>query len=168
MTAHRRENIDGAMQGMFRSIRRIVEDNGEVKVIYPVHPNPAVRGFAKNELGGYDDRIRLIEPLDVLDFHNIMEASYLILTDSGGVQEEAPALGKPVLVMRNTTERPEGIEAGTLKLVGTEEHVIYEETMRLLQDEAAYKEMSTASNPYGDGRARERMANILLSKIDIA
>lgn len=160
LTAHRRENLGEPMHHMFRAIRRIVDETPDVKVIYPVHFNPAVRAAAKEILGD-DNRIRLIEPLDVLDFHNFMARSYLILTDSGGIQEEAPSLGKPVLVMRDTTERPEGIKAGTLKLVGTTDETIYTEFKRLLTDKAEYDRMSKASNPYGDGFACRRIADIL-------
>ena len=160
LTAHRRENLGAPMHSMFRAIRRIVDETPDVKVIYPIHMNPVVRKAADEELGN-DDRIRIIEPLDVLDFHNFMARSYLILTDSGGIQEEAPSLGKPVLVMRDTTERPEGIEAGTLKLVGTNEEVIYREFKKLLTDEEEYDKMSKASNPYGDGFACRRIADIL-------
>ena len=145
---------------MFRAIRAIVDETPDVKVIYPIHMNPVVRAAAEAELGGCD-RIRIIEPLDVLDFHNFMARSYMILTDSGGIQEEAPSLGKPVLVMRDTPERPEGIAAGTLKLVGTDEATIYEEFSRLITDPSAYEAMSRASNPYGDGHASERIADIL-------
>lgn len=160
LTAHRRENIGEPMHHMFRAIRRIVDEHSDIKVIYPIHMNPAVRKAADEELGN-DNRIHIIEPLDVLDFHNFLARSYLILTDSGGIQEEAPSLGKPVLVMRDTTERPEGIAAGTLKLVGTSEKTIYAEFKRLLENDAAYEEMSKASNPYGDGHACERIADIL-------
>ena len=160
LTAHRRENLGKPMHRMFRAIRRIVEEFMDVKVIYPIHMNPAVRKAADDELSN-NDRIHLIEPLDVLDFHNFMARSYFILTDSGGIQEEAPSLGKPVLVMRDTTERPEGIEAGTVKLVGTDEEVIYNEFKNLLTNKTEYKKMSNASNPYGDGYASERIANIL-------
>ena len=160
ITAHRRENLGQPMRNMFRAIRRVMDEHPDTKAIYPIHMNPVVREAARDELGD-DDRIRLIEPLDVLDFHNFMSRSYLILTDSGGIQEEAPSLGKPVLVMRDTTERPEGIEAGTLRLVGTEEATIYREFTRLLEDKRAYETMSRASNPYGDGHASERIADIL-------
>lgn len=163
ITAHRRENLGEPMHNMFRAIRRIIEEHDDVKAIYPIHFNPVVRQAADEELGGCD-RIRIIEPLDVLDFHNFMARSYMILTDSGGIQEEAPSLGKPVLVMRDTTERPEGIEAGTLKLVGTTEEVIYENFKILLEDEQAYKAMSQASNPYGDGFACKRIADILTQR----
>ena len=161
LTAHRRENLGEPMHSMFRAIRRIVDETPDVKVIYPIHMNPIVRKAADEELSN-SDRIRLIEPLDVLDFHNFMARSYLILTDSGGIQEEAPSLGKPVLVMRDTTERPEGIKAGTLKLVGTDEQVIYSEFKKLLTDKEEYEKMSKASNPYGDGFACKRIADILL------
>ena len=160
ITAHRRENLGEPMTHMFRAIRRIIDEHPDVKAIYPIHMNPAVRSIAEAELAG-DERIRIIEPLDVLDFHNFLARSYMILTDSGGIQEEAPSLGKPVLVMRDTTERPEGIAAGTLKLVGTNEEVIYENFRMLLDDPAAYDSMAKASNPYGDGHACERIADIL-------
>lgn len=163
LTAHRRENLGEPMHNMFRAIRRVMDEHPDVKAIYPIHMNPVVRQAAKEELGGCD-RMRIIEPLDVLDFHNFLARSYLILTDSGGIQEEAPSLGKPVLVMRDTTERPEGITAGTLKLVGTDEEVIYSEFKRLLTDREAYEAMSHASNPYGDGHACERIADILEGK----
>ena len=146
-----------SMKNMFRAIRQVIEEYEDIKVIYPVHKNPKVRQAAQEILSGID-RIRLIEPLDVVDFHNFMARSYIILTDSGGIQEEAPSLGKPVLVMRDTTERPEGIEAGTLKLVGTTEDVIYREIKKLLVDDKAYEAMSNAVNPYGDGHASERIA----------
>jgi UDP-N-acetylglucosamine 2-epimerase (non-hydrolysing) len=161
ITAHRRENLGEPMHAMFRAIRRIVEEHEGVKAIYPIHFNPVVRQAADEELSGCD-RIRIIEPLDVLDFHNFMAKSYMILTDSGGIQEEAPSLGKPVLVMRDTTERPEGIEAGTLKLVGTTEEVIYKNFKLLLNDEEAYKAMSQASNPYGDGFACKKIADAVM------
>lgn len=149
------------MHNMFRAIRRVMEEHPDVKAIYPIHMNPVVRQAAAEELGDFD-RIRIIEPLEVLDFHNFLARSYLILTDSGGIQEEAPSLGKPVLVMRDTTERPEGIKAGTLKLVGTSEEVIYSEFTKLLNDQSVYDAMSKASNPYGDGHACERIADILV------
>ena len=152
LTAHRRENLGEPMQNMFRAIKRIVDEIPDLKVIYPIHMNPVVRQTA-DEILGNDERIRIIEPLDVLDFHNFLARSYLILTDSGGIQEEAPSLGKPVLVMRDTTERPEGIKAGTLKLVGTNEETIYNEFKLLLTDTKEYERMSQASNPYGDGFA---------------
>ena len=160
ITAHRRENLGEPMKHMFRAIRRCMDEHPDLKAIYPIHMNPVVRQIA-NEILGNDDRIRIIEPLEVLDFHNFLARSYLILTDSGGIQEEAPSLGKPVLVMRDTTERPEGIAAGTLKLVGTDEEVIYENFKRLLTDEKEYAKMSNASNPYGDGFACKRIADIL-------
>ncbi len=160
LTAHRRENLGKPMHQMFKAIRRIIEENQDVKVIYPIHMNPEVRKIANEEFAG-NDRIHLIEPLDVIDFHNFMSQCYLILTDSGGIQEEAPSLGKPVLVMRDTTERPEGVEAGTLKLVGTEEENIYKAIKELLEDEVAYRQMATAKNPYGDGHASERICDIL-------
>ena len=160
ITAHRRENLGEPMRHMFKAIRRVMDEHPDVKAIYPIHMNPVVREIA-NEYLGDDDRIHIVEPLDVLDFHNFLSRSYLILTDSGGIQEEAPSLGKPVLVMRNTTERPEGIAAGTLKLVGTEEDTIYNEFSRLLSDKDEYEAMSKASNPYGDGHACERIADIL-------
>lgn len=160
ITAHRRENLGEPMCHMFKAIRRVMDEHPDVKAIYPIHMNPAVREIANKYLGD-DDRIHIIEPLDVLDFHNFLNKSYLILTDSGGIQEEAPSLGKPVLVMRDTTERPEGIEAGTLKLVGTEEETIYNEFSRLLSDKDEYEKMSKASNPYGDGFASKRIADII-------
>ena len=160
ITAHRRENLGEPMHNMFRAIRRIVEEYPDIKAIYPIHLNPVVREAADEILSGCD-RIRIIEPLDVLDFHNFLSRSYLILTDSGGIQEEAPSLGKPVLVMRDTTERPEGIKAGTLKLVGTDEETIYREFKNLLENESEYMKMSKASNPYGDGFACRRIADIL-------
>ena len=160
ITAHRRENLGEPMRHMFKAIRRVMDEHPDVKAIYPIHMNPVVREIADEFLGG-DDRIHIIEPLDVLDFHNFLSRSYLILTDSGGIQEEAPSLGKPVLVMRDTTERPEGIAAGTLKLVGTEEETIYNEFSRLLSDKEEYEAMSKASNPYGDGHACERIADVL-------
>ncbi|MBS6220168.1 MAG: UDP-N-acetylglucosamine 2-epimerase (non-hydrolyzing) [[Clostridium] symbiosum] len=160
ITAHRRENLGEPMKNMFRAIRKVCEEHSDVKAIYPIHMNPIVRETANEILGG-DDRIRIIEPLDVIDFHNFLANSYLILTDSGGIQEEAPSLGKPVLVMRDTTERPEGIEAGTLKLVGTQEDKIYESFKQLLENEKIYDKMSHASNPYGDGFASRRIADIL-------
>jgi UDP-N-acetylglucosamine 2-epimerase (non-hydrolysing) len=160
ITAHRRENLGTPMQHMFRAIRRIVDDFPDVKALYPIHSNPLVREVARAELADCE-RIRLIEPLDVLDFHNFLARSHLVLTDSGGIQEEAPSLGKPVLVMRDTTERPEGVAAGTLKLVGTSEEVVYETCRNLLEDTLAYHAMSEISNPYGDGHASERIADVL-------
>ncbi|MBO5008144.1 MAG: UDP-N-acetylglucosamine 2-epimerase (non-hydrolyzing) [Clostridia bacterium] len=163
ITAHRRENLGEPMHHMFRAIRRIMDEHPDVKAIYPIHMNPVVREAAEEELGDCD-RIHIIEPLEVLDFHNFLSRSYMILTDSGGIQEEAPSLGKPVLVMRDTTERPEGLKAGTLKLVGTDEEVIYSNFKELLENEEAYRAMSTASNPYGDGFASKRIADILEGK----
>ena len=160
ITAHRRENLGEPMHHMFRAIRRIMDEHPDVKAIYPIHMNPVVRKAADEELGGCD-RIHIIEPLEVLDFHNFLARSYLILTDSGGIQEEAPSLGKPVLVMRDTTERPEGIKAGTLKLVGTDEDIIYKNFKELLENKEAYDAMAHASNPYGDGFACKRIADIL-------
>lgn len=160
ITAHRRENLGEPMRRMFRAIRRVMEEHPDTKAVYPIHMNPLVREAAHAELDGFE-RLRIVEPLEVLDFHNFMAAAHLILTDSGGIQEEAPGLGKPVLVMRDTTERPEGIEAGTLKLVGTDEGVIYREFSRLLSDAREYARMSRASNPYGDGHASERIADVL-------
>ena len=164
LTAHRRENLGEPLHHMFRAIKRIVDEIKDIKVIYPIHMNPAVRQVA-DEILGDSDRIKIIEPLDVIDFHNFLSQSYLILTDSGGIQEEAPSLGKPVLVMRDTTERPEGIKAGTLKLVGTNEETIYSEFKRLLSDKDEYEQMSKASNPYGDGFACKRIADILVAKL---
>lgn len=160
ITAHRRENLGKPMHDMFRAIRRVMEEHPDTKAIYPIHMNPKVRKAAHAELDGFE-RLHIIDPLEVIDFHNFMARSYLILTDSGGIQEEAPSLGKPVLVMRDTTERPEGVEAGTLKLVGTDEETIYQEFSRLLTDTQEYKSMSQASNPYGDGRASRRIAEAL-------
>lgn len=160
ITAHRRENLGEPMHHMFRAIRRIMDEHKDVKAIYPIHMNPIVRQEADEELSGCD-RIRIIEPLEVVDFHNFLARSYMILTDSGGIQEEAPSLGKPVLVMRDTTERPEGIKAGTLKLVGTDEQTIYDNFKLLLENKEAYDAMSHASNPYGDGFACKRIADIL-------
>ena len=160
ITAHRRENLGEPMHNMFRAIRRVMDEHPDVKAIYPIHMNPVVRKAAEEELAGCD-RIRIIEPLEVLDFHNFLARSFMILTDSGGIQEEAPSLGKPVLVMRDTTERPEGIKAGTLKLVGTDEQVIYDNFKLLLENNEAYDAMSKASNPYGDGFACKRIADIL-------
>ena len=162
ITAHRRENLGEPMKHMFRAIRRVMDEHPDVKAIYPIHMNPVVRETADAILGD-DERIHIIEPLDVLDFHNFMARSYMILTDSGGIQEEAPSLGKPVLVMRDTTERPEGIKAGTLKLVGTSEDTIYAEFQCLLTDKTAYDAMAKASNPYGDGHACERIARVLIN-----
>lgn len=164
ITAHRRENLGDPMRHMFRAIKRVLDEHDDVVAIYPIHMNPAVRSVADEVFGAgekRDPRIRIIEPLDVLDFHNYMHHSYMILTDSGGIQEEAPSLGKPVLVMRDTTERPEGIAAGTLKLVGTNEETIYNEFTELLENKASYDKMAHATNPYGDGHASERIADIL-------
>lgn len=163
LTAHRRENIGDSMKSIFKSVKRIVTEFPDVKVVYPIHKNPVVREIA-NEIFGDCDKVKLIEPLEVFDFHNFMNKSYIILTDSGGVQEEAPALGKPVLVLRNTTERPEGIEAGTLKLTGTDEETIYEETKKLLTSKEEYEVMSKASNPYGDGHASERITDEIIKR----
>jgi UDP-N-acetylglucosamine 2-epimerase (non-hydrolysing) len=160
ITAHRRENLGWPMRNMFRAIKRIIDETSDIKAIYPIHMNPLVREAA-SEILGDTDRIKIIEPLDVLDFHNFLARSYLILTDSGGIQEEAPSLGKPVLVMRDTTERPEGIVAGTLKLVGTDEALIYKTFKHLIEDQNEYDKMSKASNPYGDGYASKRIADIL-------
>ncbi len=160
ITAHRRENIGQPMRNMFCAIKKVIDEYDDVRAIYPIHKNPVVRNIA-HEVFGDDERIRIIEPLDVIDFHNFMNKSYIILTDSGGIQEEAPSLGKPVLVMRDTTERPEGIEAGTLKLVGTDEKEIYRNFRLLLDDEEQYKKMSNAVNPYGDGFASKRIADII-------
>ena len=160
ITAHRRENLGEPMHNMFRAIRRVMDKHPDVKAIYPIHMNPVVRKAAEEELGDCE-RIHIIEPLEVLDFHNFLARSFMILTDSGGIQEEAPSLGKPVLVMRDTTERPEGIKAGTLKLVGTDEETIYNSFELLLTDADAYNAMSHASNPYGDGFACKRIADIL-------
>lgn len=164
VTAHRRENLGKPMKRIFTAIRRITEEFGDVKVVYPVHKNPKVREVANMVLGN-SDKIKLIEPLDVLDFHNFMDKAFFIMSDSGGVQEEAPSLGKPVLVLRNTTERPEGIEAGTLKLVGTETDDIYEAAKELLSNKKAYDEMSLASNPYGDGYASKRIVDDIVEEI---
>lgn len=166
ITAHRRENLGQPMKNMFRAIKRVLDEHDDVKAIYPIHMNPVVRNIA-NEIFGDDKRIHIIEPLEVIDFHNFLNNSYLVLTDSGGIQEEAPSLGKPVLVMRDTTERPEGIEAGTLKLVGTEEDTIYKEFSNLLSNRDEYKKMSKASNPYGDGNACKRIADILEENFNV-
>lgn len=163
ITAHRRENIGLPMRNMFRAIKRVLEEHPDVKAIYPIHMNPTVRKIAHEELDGFN-RLKLTEPLNVLDFHNIMARSFLILTDSGGIQEEAPSLGKPVLIMRDTTERPEGIAAGTLKLVGTNEEDIYIAFKELLESPDCYEAMAQATNPYGDGKASIRIADILESE----
>lgn len=164
ITAHRRENLGEPMRNMFKAIRRIMDEHPDCKAIYPIHMNPVVREIAQEILGD-DERIHIIEPLDVLDFHNFLANSYMILTDSGGIQEEAPSLGKPVLVMRDTTERPEGVAAGTLKLVGTDEEKIYAHFKELLEDQEAYQKMSQASNPYGDGFASQRIVDIIIEKL---
>ena len=164
ITAHRRENLGEPMKSMFKAIKRVMDEHADVKAIYPIHMNPVVRNTA-NEILGNDDRIHIIEPLEVIDFHNFLNHSYMILTDSGGIQEEAPSLGKPVLVMRDTTERPEGIAAGTLKLVGTDEETIYSSFKSLLEDENEYNKMSHAANPYGDGYACKKIADILLENL---
>jgi UDP-N-acetylglucosamine 2-epimerase (non-hydrolysing) len=164
LTAHRRENLGEPMRRTFRAIRKIVDEFADIKIIYPVHMNPRVNRIAKDEFGRHP-RIRLIRPLDVLPFHNFLARSYLILTDSGGIQEEAPSLGKPVIVLRDTTERPEGVTAGTLKLAGTNEQSVYEVFKSLLTDSSLYETMSKASNPYGDGFASKRIADILEEKL---
>ena len=163
LTAHRRENLGEPMRHIFKAIRRLVDEFDDIKVIYPIHKNPKVREVA-NEIFEGCDKVRLIEPLEVFDFHNFQNKSYIILTDSGGIQEEAPSLGKPVLVLRDTTERPEGIDAGTLKLVGTNEDTIYNETRKLLTDIKEYEIMSKASNPYGDGHASERIVKEIVNR----
>ncbi|MBQ2729539.1 MAG: UDP-N-acetylglucosamine 2-epimerase (non-hydrolyzing) [Clostridia bacterium] len=163
LTAHRRENIGDTMRGMFRAIKRICEKHTDVKVVYPVHLNPAVVSAA-NEVLGDMDRVRLIKPLEVFEFHNLLAKSHIILTDSGGIQEEAPSLHKPVIVLRDTTERPEGVEAGTLKLAGTDENVIYEMIDTLLTSDEQYNEMASAKNPYGDGFASRRIADAIIEK----
>ena len=164
LTAHRRENYGEPMRHMFQAIKRIIDEHEEIKVVYPIHMNPMIQELADEVFSG-TDRIKLIPPMEVVDFHNLLAKSYIILTDSGGIQEEAPSLGKPVLVMRDTTERPEGIEAGTLKLVGTQEEVIYEHFKELLENEVLYNQMSEASNPYGDGTASKQIVEILKEKI---
>lgn len=163
LTAHRRENLGEPMRGMFKAIKKITEEFSDVKVVYPVHLNPKVRNVADEVLGD-NDKVKLIDPLEVIDFHNFIAKSYLILTDSGGIQEEAPSLGKPVLVLRDTTERPEGIDAGTLKLAGTDEETIYKLTKELLENKEEYEKMSHASNPYGDGMASKRIADAIIAK----
>ena len=167
ITAHRRENLGQSMHNMFRAIRRVMDEHSDIKAVYPIHMNPVVRQAADEELDGCD-RIHIIEPLAVLDFHNFLARSFMILTDSGGIQEEAPSLGKPVLVMRDTTERPEGIKAGTLKLVGTAEQAIYENFKLLIENKAEYDAMSKASNPYGDGFASKRIVDILEGRVEAA
>ena len=163
LTAHRRENLGEPMRNIFKAIKRIVDEFDDIKVVYPIHMNPKVRAVA-NEIFEGCDKVKLIEPLEVIDFHNFINKSYIILTDSGGIQEEAPSLGKPVLVLRDTTERPEGIGAGTLKLVGTDESVIYNETKNLLNNTNIYKAMSRASNPYGDGTASKQIVDAIIKK----
>lgn len=164
LTAHRRENLGDPMRHMFMAIKRLVDERDDLKVVYPIHMNPAVRSIA-DEIFSNDEHFKIIEPLDVLDFHNLLARSYFILTDSGGIQEEAPSLGKPVLVMRDTTERPEGIAAGTLKLAGTDENTIYDICKELLTDSGAYYKMSKAANPYGDGYACKRIVRILSERL---
>ena len=166
LTAHRRENLGEPMYHIFKAVKRIVDEFPDVKVVYPIHLNPKVRQIA-NEVLNNCDRVKLIEPLEVFDFHNFQNKSYLILTDSGGIQEEAPSLGKPVLVLRDTTERPEGIEAGTLKLVGTNEETIYNTTKELLINSDMYRSMSEANNPYGDGHASEKIVDAIIKKLVI-
>ena len=163
LTAHRRENLGDPMRRIFSGIKRAIDETPNVKVVYPIHLNPKVREVA-HEVFGDDDKIKFIEPLEVFDFHNFIKKSYMILTDSGGIQEEAPSLGKPVLVLRDTTERPEGIDAGTLKLVGTDEEVIYQEIQNLLNNKEDYEKMSKASNPYGDGHASERIVDAIIER----
>lgn len=163
VTAHRRENLGQPMRSMFRAIKRIVDEYNDVKIVYPVHLNPVVREIA-NDILGNNEKVKLIEPLEVIDFHNFINKSYIILTDSGGIQEEAPSLGKPVLVLRNTTERPEGIEAGTLKLAGTNEEKIYILIKELLEDKNEYNRMSKASNPYGDGKASIKITDLIIDR----
>ncbi|MGL5695229.1 MAG: non-hydrolyzing UDP-N-acetylglucosamine 2-epimerase [Peptostreptococcaceae bacterium] len=165
LTAHRRENLGQPLKNIFKAIREIVEENQEVKVVYPIHMNPNIRSVAKEILNNHS-RIKIIEPLEVIDFHNLLNNSYMVLTDSGGIQEEAPSLGKPVLVLRETTERPEGVEAGTLKLVGTNEKNIYKNIQLLINDNRLYEKMSTASNPYGDGNSSKMIVDILLSRME--
>lgn len=164
LTAHRRENYGEPMRHMFQAIKRIVDEHEDIKVVYPIHMNPMIKELA-DEIFTETKRVKIIPPMEVVDFHNLLAKSHIILTDSGGIQEEAPSLGKPVLVMRDTTERPEGIEAGTLKLVGTDEKVIYEHFKELLENQVLYKEMSEASNPYGDGTASEKIVTILKEKL---
>ncbi len=165
LTAHRRENLGDPMRNMFRAINRLLEKYEDIQIVYPLHMNPAVREVA-DELLGNNERVHLIEPLEVLDFHNFAARAHIILTDSGGIQEEAPSLAKPVIVLRDTTERPEGIEAGTLKLAGTDEETIYQLTDELLSNQDAYNEMAHASNPYGDGHASERIVKALIQYLD--
>ena len=165
LTAHRRENLGEPMRNMFRAIKRIIEKHDDIKMVYPVHLNPIVVQIAE-EIFGDCDRIKLIKPLEVVEFHNLLNRSYLILTDSGGIQEEAPSLGKPVIVLRDTTERPEGIEAGTLKLAGTDENVIYDMIDELLENKEEYEQMSQASNPYGDGLASKRIVDAIIARFN--
>ncbi len=165
LTAHRRENLGEPMRNIFRAVKRIVNEFNDVQVVYPVHLNPIVKELA-NEILGDNEKVHLIDPLEVLDFHNFLDSSYIIMTDSGGIQEEAPSLGKPVLVLRDTTERPEGVKAGTLKLVGTEEDDIYNKTRELLINEKEYQKMSKASNPYGDGNSSKYIVDIICDKFD--
>ena len=165
LTAHRRENLGEPMRNMFKAIKRIIEEFDGIQVVYPVHLNPIVRGIA-NEVLGENEKVHLIEPLEVLDFHNFLNKSHIIMTDSGGIQEEAPSLGKPVLVLRDTTERPEGVQAGTLKLAGTEEETIYQLTKQLLEDEVEYSRMSESSNPYGDGHASKYIVDAIIDKFE--
>ncbi len=165
LTAHRRENLGAPMKNIFKGIKKVLDEFEDIKIIYPIHKNPKVREVAQKIFGDCD-RVHMIEPLEVFDFHNFQNKSYLILTDSGGIQEEAPSLGKPVLVLRDTTERPEGIEAGTLKLVGTEEQIIYQETKKLLINEKEYQKMSKASNPYGDGQASKKIVDAIVNKFN--
>ncbi|MCL2355406.1 MAG: UDP-N-acetylglucosamine 2-epimerase (non-hydrolyzing) [Oscillospiraceae bacterium] len=164
LTAHRRENIGEPMKNFFRAIKRITDEMDDMKMIYPVHLNPKVREIA-DEVFGDSDKIKLIEPLDVIDFHNFLNKAHIILTDSGGIQEEAPSLGKPVVVLRDTTERPEGIKAGTLKLAGTEEEDVYKITKEILTNEAVYERMSKASNPYGDGTASKQIVDVIIKNM---
>ena len=164
LTAHRRENIGKPMENIFRAIKRITEEIDDIKVVYPIHMNPKVREIASSILKN-NEKIRLIEPLEVIDFHNFLKRAYIVMTDSGGIQEEAPSLGKPVLVLRDTTERPEGVEAGTLKLVGTNEQDIYSEAREFLTNKESYKKMSVAKNPYGDGRASERIIKAIIENV---
>ena len=161
LTSHRRENIGTPMENIFKAVKKIAGEYEDVKVIYPVHKNPKVREIVNRILAG-NPRIKLIEPLDVIDFHNLMNKSYLILTDSGGIQEEAPSLGKPVLVLRDTTERPEGVQKGTLKLVGTDEEEIYKQTKLLLDNKEEYNKMAKATNPYGDGFASKKIVDAII------
>lgn len=164
LTSHRRENLGKPMENIFNAVKKIAKEYEDVKIIYPIHKNPQIRELAHSILDGQNN-IEIIEPLEVIEFHNLMNRAYLILTDSGGIQEEAPSLGKPVLVLRDTTERPEGVEAGTLKLLGTDEQKIYEETKRLLEDKEEYNKMAKASNPYGDGFASKRIVDVIIEKL---